>query len=557
MAYFVTLLLSMYSTIALVPLLISAAATLKMIDQPGGRKVHTSPIPRVGGLAMILGAIPPVCLYTHLDHFSVVVLAGSAILVLFAVLDDSIGLGYKTKFAGQIIAATIVVGWGGLSVPSSAILPEAILAQPWIAYPLTLLVIVAVTNAVNLADGLDGLAGGMMALVFICLALLAGRSDAMFIAILSMAMVGAILGFLRFNTFPALVFMGDAGSQLLGFLGIVLTLALTQKATTALSPLLPLLLFGFPVLDMAMVMFERIRRGVSPFRGDQNHFHHKLIRMGLSHAEAVLLLYAIQAVFVILACLFRFSSDWTVLGAFCVAACLLPVPVYVLYGRGFQLRRKQQKAEAGCETDADAGLVKKKILALRVSQGLIEYGLPALFLGAACLPCVVGPITGIVGLLVLGVLLASCGFKGSWSSVPLRMTVYLLLPLMFAHCRHSIGTWVSSVPFGLYAGCYGLVFFAAIAVLKLTRRQKGFRLTPTDFLIVFIVLLLFNLLGPVMDSGQLGMWVVLLIVFFFAFELLIGELRGEIVKLKIALVPGLVVLIARSGLWEALQRWLL
>ncbi|WP_028319412.1 MraY family glycosyltransferase [Desulfobulbus elongatus] len=545
MAHFSTLLLSMFSTMGLIPLLACMASRLQMLDPPGERKIHASPVPRVGGLAMAIGVLPPIFLHNHLSHFAFVVLAGAAIIILFAVIDDSVGLGYKTKFTGQIAAAMVVIFYGKLSISSFGALPDAILSFNWIAIPLTLLVILAVTNAVNLADGLDGLAGGMMAQVFLYLTLLAYRCDVPFISLFAIAVVGAIFGFLRFNTFPASIFMGDTGSQLLGFLGIVLTLALTQ-GTNALSPLIPMLLFCFPVLDTAVVMFERIRRGNSPFLADKNHFHHKLIRMGLYHTEAVLVVYAIQAFFVVSAYLLRFSSEWLIL-VYCFAAIfLIPMPIYVLHGTGFRFRRLgfidiQIKTRL-------RKVFKERLLVLRLAQGTLEYGLPLLFLGTVFLPGSIAPITGIAGGILLCAMTMVLLWKTPWTAPVIRVAVYVLCPLIFLHCQQGIAPWITSFSFGLYSGLYGLMAFAAIAVLKLTRRQKGFRLTPTDFLIVLIVLVVPNLPDPVIEGLQLGVWTTFLIVFFFSVELLIGELRGVTNRLGIALMPALAVLLLRGAL---------
>jgi len=171
---------------------------------------------------------------------------------------------------------------------------------------------VGITNAVNLADGLDGLAGGITMITFLCICALAFRSGDASIAIMSLAMLGALFGFLSFNTYPASIFMGDAGSQFLGFVSIVLPLKMCQDYSP-LSPVLPLLIVGLPVIDTLIVMSERIRSGRSPFVADNNHFHHKLLGIGLFHTEAVFIIYLLQSVFVLSAYVFRFYSDWFIL----------------------------------------------------------------------------------------------------------------------------------------------------------------------------------------------------------------------------------------------------
>ena len=294
MNYFFVLLLSTLTTLGLTPMLIRLASRMNLLDFPGERKIHSAPIPRVGGVAMVLGTIPALLLYGGFDQLTSVLLTGTAVIVAFALVDDTVGLGYKTKFLGQTLAALIVILIGQLNVFSSLFHSIEINWPLWFTLPFTLLVILAVTNAINLADGLDGMAGGIMIQVFICLALVSYHGHNTFTTLLAVAVVGALFGFLRFNTHPAVIFMGDTGSQVLGFLAIVLTLGLLQT-NQALSPFISLLLFAVPVIDTAVVMVERISKGGSPFVADKNHLHHKLIRMGLRNSEAVLTVYIFQA----------------------------------------------------------------------------------------------------------------------------------------------------------------------------------------------------------------------------------------------------------------------
>jgi len=229
---------------------------------------------------------------------------GVGIIVLVGLIDDLKTLGYKAKFAGQIAAAIVVVIYGIKIKSLGAFLPDYMVLPDWIAIPFTVFVIVGVTNAVNLADGLDGLAGGICLLSLCCIAYLGYMDGEQGLAIMSIALAGAIFGFLRFNTYPADLFMGDTGSQFLGFSIVTFSLSLTQDSTP-LSPVLPLIIVGFVVLDTLAVMAERIAEGRSVFSADKNHFHHKLMRLGFSHTESVLTIYIIQTVLVVSAYVFQ------------------------------------------------------------------------------------------------------------------------------------------------------------------------------------------------------------------------------------------------------------
>ena len=228
------------------------------------------------------------------------------------------------KFAAQIAAALIVTCYGGVWIRDlGALLPEGLHLPGWIGIPLTVIVIVGATNAINLSDGLDGLAGGISIMSFICIAYLAYLGGDLMVVLLSIAMIGAIFGFLRFNTYPATLFMGDAGSQFLGFWAISLSLKITQ-ADHGFNRLLPMMLLGMPILDTISVMLGRIASGKSPFMPDKNHLHHRFMKLGLSHSETVFLIYALQACMVTSAYLMRTGTEWLVLAScLCFGAAVL------------------------------------------------------------------------------------------------------------------------------------------------------------------------------------------------------------------------------------------
>ncbi len=240
-----TLFFSLFITISLVPLFTKMALKFQFVDVPNDRKVHTSPIPRIGGAAMAVGFFAVCLAFMPKDNFANAFLLGAGIIVLFGLADDFFNLGYGIKFASQIVAALVVIFYGGVNIVDfGSLLPDSLSLPGWFSVILTLIVIVGITNAINLSDGLDGLAAGISFLAFGCIAYLAYRVGMMQLMLPALAMTGVTFGFLRFNTYPATIFMGDGGSQLLGFTGIVLAIKLTQESLT-LSPVLPLLLFGF------------------------------------------------------------------------------------------------------------------------------------------------------------------------------------------------------------------------------------------------------------------------------------------------------------------------
>ncbi len=236
MILFSTFLISTIVTILLMPIFINLACKLDLMDFPNDRKVHCDPIPRIGGVVMALGAFLSILIWAPMNQFVKAILLGSGILVAFGFVDDTKGIGFKSKFAGQILAALIVILYGGLKIKTLSVFTPAGFAFPdWFSIPFTVIIIVAVTNAINLSDGLDG-TGRRYYLIdlFMYWISILFRSIST-IEVIAVAMVGALFGLLRYNTHPATVFMGDAGSQLLGFIAITLSLALTRKSVRPAS----------------------------------------------------------------------------------------------------------------------------------------------------------------------------------------------------------------------------------------------------------------------------------------------------------------------------------
>ena len=540
MIYLSTLLLSLFITLSLVPPLKSLATRFKALDIPDERKVHTIPIPKVGGLAMAFGALIPILLWTTMNGFGRALLAGSAVIVVFGLLDDIIDLPYKTKFLAQIVAALIVIHFGQLQLnwlghlaPDDFRLPVAL------AGPLSILVIVGVTNAINLSDGLDGLAGGISLMTFICIGYLAYLGEHYFTLTLSMAVIGAIFGFLRFNTFPAVVFMGDTGSQLLGFLAICLSIHITQ-GNQPLSPLLPLIILGFPILDTLTVMTERIIKDRSPFKPDQNHFHHKLIRLGFYHTEAVFAIYVLHSLLIIAAVVFRFHSELFWLVFYGLFSGLIITIFVTLDRRQWQVPRRDLIDQI---IKGRLKFLKERHILIKVSFRSVEFGLPLLLtitcLVPAKIPGYFAVVAGALSLLLIGTLLT----RPSASAAILRIGLYIIVPFL-VYLAEAVIRELPLNLYRLYHVAFGVMVLFVILTLKFTRRRKGFKTTPMDFLVLFIALLVPNIPDTRILSMHMGMIAAQMIAFLFGFEVLIGELRGELkrqtifVALAFATIPA-------------------
>ncbi len=518
----------------------------KVVDIPNERKVHSKPTPKVGGIAFAFGALIPILFlgdFFLIDRFTWAVMIGAWIIVLFGFVDDIKDLGYRTKFIGQLIAALIVIFYGDLTITNMGnLLPGSFQLPGFIAAPLTLITIIGVTNAINLADGLDGLAGGISLLSFLCIGFLAYISDLPSVAILSAAMIGGLFGFLRFNTFPANIFMGDAGSQLIGFLAITLSLKLTQ-GNTPLSPVLPLMLLGFPVWDTLVVMTERKLRGKSMFVADKNHFHHKLMRLGLYHTESVFVIYVIQAVLVTFAFMFRYYSEWLLLGFYLLFSGIVFAGVLLANKKGYQLIRPGR-----FDLIIKNNLKKLKIdnVLIKCSFGLIEMVLPVLIVSCVFIPLDIPRYISVAALIFVILIGCSIYFLNNWAGSILRLSLYLMIPYLIYIGETEPSSWVTGQVTGYINIAFAVLAFFVVLTIKYTRRVKGFKASPMDFIILFAALVIPNLPDARIADYNLGIVAIKIIVLFFSFEVWICELRGKLTKVKFTGTAALVTLAARG-----------
>jgi len=547
MIFLSTLLISFFITMALIPILKGIAVRMKAMDFPNPRKVHGHPMPKFGGIAMAFGTLIPVTFYANGDKFMHAVLLGTWIVVVFGFIDDLIDLGYKFKFSGQILAAAVVIFYGELRIKTLGVcLPAGVQLPDILAIPLTLLAIVGVTNAINLSDGLDGLAGGSSLLIFICIGYLAYIGSYIgsnhYIVLMSAAASGAVFGFLRFNTYPATIFMGDAGSQLLGFLAITLSLGLTQ-GNTPLSSFLPLLLLGFPVLDTLTVMTERISNGKSPFKADKNHFHHKLIRLGLSHTEAVVAIYTITALLVCSAFIFRFYTEWFLLLFYLIFSAFVLGGFLVADKTGWRIQRYDLFDRA---IKGKLAILREKQILNKVSFHFVEIVVPLLLIFSCMLPARIPFYYSVVAISLVGLTIGTWFFMKNWLAGALRISYYLLVPLTLWLGQIDMVAWLNPKAGMLYNLSFVALALFAVITLKLTRRKKGFWVTPMDFLILVIAIVVPNLPDPRIQSLQMGFLAAKMIVLFFSFEVLIGELRGQLKRQGIATLVAILLVVVRG-----------
>jgi len=302
------------------PSIVRIAHRLGVVDHPGPRKIHAVPVPRIGGVAVFLGFAAGLMYaafasgyVTNVDHervgyWSILGIAAVVVLIL-GLVDDIRPVSFQWKFIVQVLAASTV--WAaGFQVHMVGV---PFVSDPvqlgWLSLPLTVLWIVGITNAFNLIDGLDGLSAGTALITTTAVAILALYGERNAVSAVSVALVGALVGFLRYNFVPARIFLGDSGSMFLGFTIAVISIHGNQKNVTAVAVFAPLLIMGYPILDTSIAIARRLntirtdaadrgglgymaRNAYRVFLPDRGHLHHRLLEAGLSHRGAVLSLYA-------------------------------------------------------------------------------------------------------------------------------------------------------------------------------------------------------------------------------------------------------------------------
>ncbi len=274
---------------AVLPRLAKIALKMGLVDLPGRRKMHRTAKPLVGGLGMVM-ALAFTCLlwvpFTTLRGF----FSGIVIMVTVGFLDDYRELGPKAKFLAQILAIGVMMFLSRIFLVTFgdlASLGPIDLGSIWLSVPLTVFCAMGVINAINMIDGLDGLAGGVSLVAFAAFAALAWLENYQELFFLNVALVGVLIGFLRYNWPPARLFMGDAGSLSLGFALAFMAIALTQDNNSVVRPAAALLVLTVPIVDTLIIMSKRLLHGNSPFLADRYHLHHILTRFGLSKKESV------------------------------------------------------------------------------------------------------------------------------------------------------------------------------------------------------------------------------------------------------------------------------
>ena len=345
---------SLLTATALTPLARVLALRFGAVSNPGGRHLNHRTTPRLGGLALCLGWCLPLAVIFRLHSPAAdallgqgaklaALVAGGLLMCVVGALDDLRGLRAVQKLAAQMLAGGLAYALGfridAIALPLVGTLPMGVFALP-----VTLLWIVGITNAVNLIDGLDGLAAGVTFFAALTSFIVAYLSGSTFVALLMAALMGAVVGFLFFNFNPARIFMGDSGSYFLGYLLATTSLAgsVQQKASTTVSLLVPVIALGLPIFDTLFSMLRRFLERRPIFSPDRGHIHHRLLEIGLTHRRAVMLLYGVSIVLAGGAIGVSLGRSWEVgVALFSVSVVFVALVRFLGYFQLLHVRRRQ------------------------------------------------------------------------------------------------------------------------------------------------------------------------------------------------------------------------
>ncbi len=337
------------------PLVKKLAARIGAMDVPKDeRRMHNRPIARLGGLAIFFGFLVSILVFADIDRQVRGMLIGSVIIVVLGIIDDIVSIGALPKLAVQILAAVVAVLHGNtiqvLSIPLSS---GEYFSLGAMAIPVSVIWVVVITNSVNLIDGLDGLAVGVSAIssaALVAVALIVSEAN---VALIMIALLGACLGFMPYNSYPARIFMGDTGATFLGFILACMSVQGLFKFYAVISFVIPFLIIGLPIIDTCFSFFRRLLAGRNPFKADRGHVHHRLIDMGLNQKQSVFILYMVTTILGLLAVLMTAKGPvrWLLLLAALILALVVVTQLYKRVHMNHACAAREEQQGAACPED--------------------------------------------------------------------------------------------------------------------------------------------------------------------------------------------------------------
>ena len=287
--------ITMLISLMITPIVIAISKKLNIVDKPNFRKVHTQPVSVLGGTVILFSFLIGIWISHPMEREIKSLIIGAFIMYVVGLIDDICDLKPLLKLLGQVIAASVIVFYG-ITIDFISFPMGPTIHFGFLSIPITIIWIVAITNAINLIDGLDGLASGVSIIALLTIAFIAILQGNIFITMICSVLIGSLLGFLFFNFHPAKIFLGDSGALMIGFIiGFVSLLGF--KNITFISLFFPIIILAVPFIDTLFAMIRRVKKGQHIMQADKSHLHHKLLALGYSHRQTVLLIYSIAILF--------------------------------------------------------------------------------------------------------------------------------------------------------------------------------------------------------------------------------------------------------------------
>lgn len=543
--YLTPLVTAVAISMALIPVLARFANRLGLIDRPNSRKVHVNPIPRVGGIGIVGGSLISIGLLVPMDPLMHAYIFGSLILFVFGVWDDRQEIGHYVKFVGQFVAALVVVLYGDLYVKFFPFIPDGELPAV-IGIPFTVIAIMGMINAINHSDGLDGLAGGESLISVAAIAFLAHFAGGDAGLIIALTLIGGIFGFLRFNTYPAKVFMGDSGSQFLGFTLAFLVILLTQQIDTTLSPAVALLLLGLPVVDIIAVFVIRMRSGMHWFRASRNHIHHRLLDLGFVHEESVIVIYSIQLQCVTLGVLLRNEPDWLLLAIYLI----LCVGFLGVIGHAEKIGWRRNQVVQINASKAHIDRIYLRNLLIVAPRKFLAFGIPAYLVASSLFVEEVPRDFAVMSALISVLIIIEMLFGRAPRSIMRRAMIYITA-VFVVYLGVNYPPALAHIAEPAVALFYTLVALSFAIAVKFSpgRRKVEFKTTNMDYLVLAVLLGGFFATKGLIFGDAAMVFAIEIIVIFYACELLVTESRERWNALGAASLLTVLILSVRGFLF--------
>jgi len=543
---FYIFLTSLFLCTILVPFVARLSVRIGGLDTPDERKIHTQIVPRLGGIAIFAALIFTIIFFCDIDQQLKGLLSGAIIIFLTGLADDLSGLTPRQKFAGEFLAAGLAVFMGGIVVRH--------LGNPFglgtielglLSTPFTILGIVGLINAINLLDGLDGLAGGVCSIACISFAILSYLSGNLVLFSLTLALLGALLGFLRYNSFPATIFMGDSGSLLLGYCMGCFSVMLASGGALPVSPYVPLLVLGVPILDTLVVMVNRKLHGKHLFLPDRTHLHHRLLDLEIGHKFTVLIVFGITYLLnmvAIFGCNLNADSSLSLSDSHLLL--LLLVSAALMYGIVYYL-------SLGGGRSLGNWLLFSDVSYRNLLRGTVHLSsVIKVLLAAILLPPVMLTQTDDAAFLVVPIVLLLLSIivvltRWSWNHLLLQAFLYgFSVLLIFALENFGRGAALLGVPLLTISDVLFVMLLIAEGIKILIRKRTSFLIfSPFEYLIMLIVLTVPLLPEAVVEPYNLLMVAAKSVVMFVGFKLVLVRQVKRNRKFILAIMLSMLVMV--------------